>query len=180
VPTDRLFFALFPDGEAASRIGALAGSECEHHGLRGKPLRTARLHVTLFHLGDWVGVPGDVVTAATRAAGALHEAPFDLAFDTVASFATRGAQKPFVLKSTSGNAALRSFHARFSQALRHAGLGQWTHGNFEPHVTLAYDPKLVAPQAVEPIAWRARGFALVHSLLGQARHLRLGEWRLAE
>lgn len=180
VPTDRLFFALFPDGETASRIAALAASECELHGLRGKPLRSDRLHVTLFHLGDWAGVPEDVVPAAMRAAGALHEAPFDLVFDTVASFAARRAQKPFVLKSASGNEALRGFHARFAGELRQAGLAQWARASFEPHVTLAYDRKLVAPQPVEPVAWRARDFALVHSLLGQTRHLRLAEWRLAE
>jgi 2'-5' RNA ligase len=180
VPTDRLFFALFPDGEAASRIAALAASECARHGLRGKPLHRERLHLTLFHLGDWAGVPEDVVSAATRAAGALHEAQFDLAFDTVASFAARRAQKPFVLKSASGNEALRGFHAGFAHELRQAGLAQWTRGSFEPHVTLAYDQKLVAPEPVEPVAWRARDFVLVHSLLGQTRHLRLAEWSLAE
>jgi len=57
VPTDRLFFALFPDGGTASRIAALAASECARHGLHGKPLRSDRLHMTLFHLGDWAAYP---------------------------------------------------------------------------------------------------------------------------
>jgi 2'-5' RNA ligase len=179
VPTDRLFFALFPDEVTASRIAALAASECEHHGLRGKPLRNDRLHVTLFHLGDWAGVPEDVVAAASRAASALREPSFDLAFDTVASFNARRAQKPFVLKSASGNEALRAFHAGLARELRQAGLAQWVRGSFEPHVTLAYEPQLMPPQPVEPIAWRAREFVLVHSLLGQTRHVRLGNWSLA-
>jgi 2'-5' RNA ligase len=180
VPTDRLFFALFPGDETASHIAALAASEGKRHGMHGKPLRNDRLHVTLFHLGDWAGVPEDVVAAASRAADALRAAAFDLAFDTVASFATRRAQKPFVLKAASGNEALRAFHADLAGELRQAGLAQWARGNFEPHVTLAYDRQLVPPQPVEPVAWRAREFVLVHSLLGQTRHVRLANWRLVE
>lgn len=180
VPTDRLFFALFPDDATASRIVALAASESRRHGLHGKPLRSDRLHVTLFHLGDWAGVPEDVVAAASRAADALRAASFDLAFDTVASFAARRAQKPLVLKATSGNEALHGFHARLADALRKNGLGDWTRGSFVPHVTLAYDRQLVPPQPVEPVAWHAREFVLVHSLLGQTRHIRLGTWSLAE
>ena len=179
-PTDRLFFALFPDQRTASRIAAVAASGCRRQGLRGRPLHTDRLHVTLFHLGDWAGVPEDVVAAASRAADALHEMSFDLAFDTVASFPTRGSRKPFVLKSVSGNVALHGFHASFARELRQAGLAQWTRGNFEPHVTLAYDQQLVRPQPVEPIAWRAREFVLVHSLLGRTRHIRMANWSLAE
>jgi 2'-5' RNA ligase len=180
VPTDRLFLALFPDAATAARIAALAASERERHGLHGKPLRSDRLHVTLFHLGDWAGVPDDLVAAASRAAMALRESPFELAFDTVASFAARRAQKPFVLKAESGNQALRDFHADLARGLRRAGLAQWTRGNFEPHVTLAYDQQLVPPRSVEPIAWRAREFVLVHSLLGQTRHIRLASWSLSE
>jgi len=180
VPTDRLFFALFPDGGTASRIAALAASECARHGLHGKPLRSDRLHMTLFHLGDWVGVPENLVAAASRAAGALRESPFELAFDTVASFATRRAQKPFVLKAASGNETLRGFHAGLARELRQSGLAQWTRGNFEPHVTLAYDQQSVPPRPVEPIAWRACEFVLVHSLLGQTRHIRLASWSLSE
>jgi 2'-5' RNA ligase len=180
VPTDRLFFALFPDDATASRIVALAASESRRHGLHVKPLRSDRLHVTLFHLGDWAGVPEDVVAAASRAADALRAASFDLAFDTVASFAARRAQKPLVLKATSGNEALHGFHARLADALRKNGLGDWTRGSFVPHVTLAYDRQLVPPQPVEPVAWHARDFVLVHSLLGQTRHIRLGTWSLAE
>lgn len=180
VPTDRLFLALFPDAGTAARIAALAVEQCKSLGLHGKPLRSDRLHVTLFHLGDWAGVPDDLVAAAKRAADSLREPSFELAFDTVASFAVRRPQKPFVLKAGSGNDALRGFHARFAQGLRRAGLAQWTRGRFEPHVTLAYAPELVPPQPVEALTWRTREFVLVHSLLGQTLHMPLARWTLAE
>ena len=179
VPTDRLFLALFPDAESAARISAFATEQCRSRGLHGKPLRSDRLHVTLFHLGDWAGVPDDLVAAAKGAADSLREAQFELAFDTVASFAVRRPQKPFVLKSSSANEALRGFHARLAQGLRQAGLAQWTRGSFEPHVTLAYDPQLVPPQPVETVGWRTREFVLVHSLLGQTVHMPLARWTLA-
>ncbi len=179
VPTDRLFLALFPDAESAARISAFAAEQCRSRGLHGKPLRSDRLHVTLFHLGDWAGVPDDLVAAAKGAADSLREAQFELAFDTVASFAVRRPQKPFVLKSSSANEALRGFHARLAQGLRQAGLAQWTRGSFEPHVTLAYDPQLVPPQPVETVGWRTREFVLVHSLLGQTVHMPLARWTLA-
>ena len=179
VPTDRLFLALFPDAESAARISAFAAEQCRSRGLHGKPLRSDRLHVTLFHLGDWAGVPDDLVAAAKGAADSLREPQFELAFDTVASFAVRRPQKPFVLKSSSANEALRGFHARLAQGLRQAGLAQWTRGSFEPHVTLAYDPQLVPPQPVETVGWRTREFVLVHSLLGQTVHMPLARWTLA-
>lgn len=178
VPTDRLFFALFPDAATAGRIASLAAAQCERHGLRGKPLRTDRLHVTLFHLGDRAGVPEDVVVAASRAAGTLRAAPFAPAFDMVGSFATRRAQKPFVLKAASGNDALRAFHARLGEALRRNGLGEWARGNFEPHVTLAYDASAVPFEPVPAIGWTAREFVLVHSLLGRSTHIPLARWEL--
>ena len=179
VPTDRLFLALFPDADTAARVSALATEQCRLRGLQGKPLRSDRLHVTLFHLGDWAGVPDDLVAAARHAAGSLREPQFELAFDTVASFAVRRPQNPFVLKSACGNEALRGFHARLAQGLRRAGLAQWTRGSFEPHVTLAYDPQVVPPQPVEPIGWRTREFVLVHSLLGRTVHMPLARWSLA-
>ena len=179
VATDRLFLAIFPDAETAARISALAATQSKLQGLHGKPLRTDRLHVTLFHLGDWAGVPDDVVAAIGRAAGPMREPGFELAFDVIASFAAHRAQKPFVLKASSGNEALRGFHARVAQGLRQAGLGRWTRGGFEPHVTLAYDTRLVPPQPVEPVVWHAREFVLVHSLLGQTRHVPLARWALS-
>ena len=91
----------------------------------------------------------------------------------------RRPQKPFVLRSASGNAALRDFHARLGQSLRRAGLAQWTRASFEPHVTLAYDALVLPPQPVPAIGWRASEFVLVHSLLGRTVHMPLARWALA-
>jgi 2'-5' RNA ligase len=45
-------------------------------------------------------------------------------------------------------------------------------------VTLLYDEHRVARQCVEPIAWTAREFALVRSLLGKSQYEVLARWPL--
>lgn len=176
--TDRLFLAVFPDGEAAAQISALAAAQCARHGLRGKPLAPERFHVTLFHLGDWAGLRQDVVDAATRAAARMRAAPFEVMFDRVASFDGRRDKLPFVLRSDGGNAALRAFRADLGARLGEEGVRLSEATGFEPHVTLAYDARKVVAEAVAPVVWRVDEFVLIHSLLGQTRHLRLGRWAL--
>ena len=78
-PTDRLFFAIFPDATAAARIAQLAQHLRDEHGLKGRPLATERFHITLHHLGDYVGLPQSVVAAAGDAAVAVAMPPFEVA-----------------------------------------------------------------------------------------------------
>jgi 2'-5' RNA ligase len=85
---------------------------------------------------------------------------------------------PFVLRARDGNTALRAFHAALSVQLREVGLGKFTTAAFEPHVTLAYDVRMIAPHEVAPIAWRAHEFVLVHSLLGKTQQVVLDRWPL--
>jgi len=178
VATDRLFLAVFPDRVAVAQLTVLATDQCARHGLRGKPLLPERFHVTLFHLGDWVGLPRDVVDAVTAAAVQTRAAPFEVAFDLVASFDGRRDKLPFVLRADGGNAALHAFHAELGAQLREAGMGPSAATGFEPHLTLAYDARKVVAEAVTPIRWRVDEFVLVHSLLGKTRHIRLGRWPL--
>jgi len=51
--------------------------------------------------------------------------------------------------------------------------------SYTPHVTLLYDSQRVVQQAVETVAWTVREFVLVHSLLGQTRHIALMRWSLS-
>ena len=176
--TDRLFLAVFPDPATMVRLSALAAGQCARHGLRGKPLLPERFHVTLLHLGDWAGLPPDVVAATMKAAARVRSAAFDVVFDRVASFDGRRDKLPLVLRADGGNAPLRAFQAQLAVLLREAGMVPAGAG-FEPHVTLAYDARKVAAEPVVPIGWRVDEFVLVHSLLGRTRYIRLGCWPLA-
>lgn len=178
-PTDRLFFALFPTEDAARRIADLALTLRGEQGLSGAPLKTDRFHITLHHLGDYAGLPPDVVALAVQAGQALELPPFEITFDRVASFSGHPSKRPFVLRGGDDDlTALTDFQQALGTVMRKVGLGRRVDARFTPHVTLLYDSRLVAEQAVAPIHWTAHELVLVHSLLGQTQYVPLARWAL--
>lgn len=177
-PTDRLFFGIIPDATAAARIADVAGALRARHRLAGKPLLTERFHITVSHLDDFAGLPERVIAAALDAGASVKASPFEVVFDRAASFQNRSDNKPFVLLGGDGLAPLRSFQQTLSMAMARVGLGRYVERSFTPHVTLLYDGSLVPEEPVEPIRWTVRELVLVHSLLGQTKHVALGRWTL--
>ncbi|WP_144898285.1 2'-5' RNA ligase family protein [Luteimonas cucumeris] len=177
-PTDRLFFAVFPDATAAAAIADIAQALRSQQHLQGKPLRSDRFHVTLHHLGDYAGLPQDVVAKAGQAAAAVDMPAFEVAFDSAASFSGHSRHHPFVLRGDDGVVAVRELQRRLGACMATAGLGRLVRPAFTPHVTLLYEERMVAMQTVDRIAWIAREFVLVHSLLGRTEHRVLGRWPL--
>ncbi|HJV40456.1 2'-5' RNA ligase family protein [Caulobacter sp.] len=176
-PTDRLMFLLYPDAATAERIAAEARRLREALALRGQPLLTDRFHVTLHHLGDYVGLPADVVRKGEAAGAALAAAPFDVTFDRAASFANRPGANPFTLQGGEGVQALVAFQQQL--ALEMAKVGLKPDKAFLPHVTLLYDGQIVPAQPILSVSWTVDRFALVQSKLGQTRHIVLRTWALA-
>jgi 2'-5' RNA ligase len=179
-PTDRLFFAVYPDADTAERIAALAQQLRQDKGLKGRPLDARRFHVTLHHLGDHVGLPQEVVAAASKAAASLDLPAFELQFDRAVSFLGRPRNRPFVLRGDAGLKAVAALQRELGMALKEAGLRQWVEARFTPHVTLLYDDRCLPELPIEPIHWTARELVLTHSLLGKTRHLPLGRWALRD
>ncbi|MBO9544499.1 2'-5' RNA ligase family protein [Caulobacter sp.] len=173
-PTDRLMFLLYPDAQTAERIAREARRLKEALGLRGQPLLTDRFHITLHHLGDYVGLPNDMVTKGKRAGGALSAAPFEVVFDKAVSFANRPGNNPFTLQGREGVAALIAFQKTLG--LKMAGAALKPDKQFLPHITLLYDGQVVPEQAIDPIRWTVDRFVLVQSKLGQTQHIVLAEW----
>lgn len=176
-PTDRLFLAVFPDEAAKDRLDALAHGLRAGRGLSGRPLARDRFHCTLRHLGDFAGVPQHIVDAASRAAASLVSTPaFDVTFDRLVSFGGRE-QKPWVLLGGEGAEGLQALHSKLQPALaKIPGVPRET--RLTPHVTLLYDRTGVPEQAIDPIGWTVNEVVLVHSLLGQTRHVPLARWSL--
>jgi RNA 2',3'-cyclic 3'-phosphodiesterase len=181
-PTDRLFFALFPSEETIPQIVKTSQQLRDAHGLAGKSLSNDRLHVTLHHVGDYAGgLPNGVVETAQDVAAKIAMPAFEVTFDRAMSFSGSPRNKPFVLRGNErddgGLADLMAFQKAFYLAMCRAGLqGPRANAKFAPHVTLMYDSQGVPEQAVEPIRWTAYDFVLVHSLLGQTKHVHLGRW----
>jgi 2'-5' RNA ligase len=175
--TDRLFFAIFPDPVTASGIARQADTLRAAHQLSGRPLAPERFHVTLHHLGDHAGVRRDIVAMAGEAAEAMTTSSFEVVFDRAASF-NNGGNNPYVLQGGEGLEALKAFQRDLGAAMARAGLGKLVDRSFTPHVTMLYDRRLVAEQALPPIRWTVDGFTLVHSLLGRTEHIPLARWAL--
>jgi 2'-5' RNA ligase len=177
-PTDRYFFAIFPDAAAADRIARLAATVRGQHGLSSRLQDRERLHLTLHLIGDFHGMPHDLLDRVRAAAATVQTVMFDLRFDTVASFARRR-QAPLVLRSASPQPGLLQLRESLLGALRTAGLARDQAAYFVPHVTLLYDDLQLPPQPVEPVVWTVREFVLVHSFLGQHRYEYLDRFALA-
>ena len=181
-PTDRLFFALFPSDEAIPQIVKTSQQLRDEHGLTGKSLSNDRLHVTLHHVGDYAGgLPNGLVETAQDVASTMAMPAFEVTFDRAMSFAGRPRNRPFVMRGNEringGLSALMAFQKTMYLAMCRAGLqGPRANAKFAPHVTLMYDDQGIPEQAVEPVSWTAHDFVLVHSLLGQTRHIHLGRW----
>jgi len=175
--TDRLFFGLFPDAATAGRIAEEAEALRRKHGLRSKAHSPDRFHVTLFHLGDFPGLPKDLVRSSMAAAEATRVAPFEATFDHATSFAGRPKNRPFILKGSDERLAdLKACRAALGVSLAKAGVK--TTPAFTPHVTLLYDDPIVEPDPIEPISWTVRELVLIRSHMGKSIHEPLGRWAL--
>jgi RNA 2',3'-cyclic 3'-phosphodiesterase len=132
LPTDGLFFALFPDARSAARIERIAHRVCGMQ--RGKqfseqfgeqrgttapvPLGPDRYHVTLRHLGNYAGgLPQAMVARAICAASTVRTDAFTVAFDRAEDF--RG--RPLVLRAHEGALALTELRFALGKALERAG-----------------------------------------------------------
>lgn len=175
--TDRLFFAIFPPAPTVTQVYALQQDLRVRHGLWGRPLPMDRLNVTLCHLGDYLGLPPSIVAQAREAAGRVNAAAFDVGFDRALTFTGRVRNRPFVLRGRDGSPGVRKFQRELGEAMTACGLGKFVRP-YTPHMTLLYDTADVTEHAIDPVAWRATEFRLIHSLLGQTRHITLGAWTL--
>jgi 2'-5' RNA ligase len=175
-PTDRLFFAVLPDTDTGARIARFAQHLRRQHGLKGRALAAGRFHVTLHHIGDFVGPREDIIDAAREAAASVAASPFIAGFDRVASFSGKPhkpRKAPLVLLGGDGLLALVALQQALGAALAKAGLGRVVAAHYTPHLTLLYDDRHVAAQAIEPISWTVREFVLVLSLIGQSQYIAL-------
>lgn len=172
-----VFFAILPDAETATRITALARDLRDEHGLKGEP-QVGRFHISLHAVADRADALPRDIAAASEAAAAITTPPFDVALDQVMSFGSRNGELPFVLAGGDGLVALKAFHEALGRAMAWARIGRHVKREANPHVTLLYDRRRVAPEPVGVIQWTVREFALVRSLHGQGRHVVLGRWPL--
>lgn len=175
---ERLFFGLLPDPEASRRIARFRQDFLRAHHLRQRLIRVDRLHVSLHHVGDYRRLRTALLYAAVRAGQAVAMPPFEVTFRSAMSFESLSPRQPerhpLVLLGDSD--ALVEFHRRLGDAIRNNGLRAAE--SFTPHMTLSYDPRRMAAQAIDPIGFVATELYLIHSKLGLSEYEVIGRWPL--
>lgn len=177
-PLHNLFFAVRPDQAAAARMTRLAGRLRDAHGFRRRPLGPDRLHLSLLKLGRCPRVTPELVAWIGRAAAGVTLAPFDIAFDRVATFRGKPGSLPIVLHGSGGVGSLAALRQALAEAITRSGIDPRELPGFNPHVTLLYGERSIDQQIVATIRWPARDFVLIDSPYGEGRHEALGCWPL--
>jgi 2'-5' RNA ligase len=166
----RLFFALWPDANAASKLAGAARELAILIG--GKPVPQAKIHLTLAFLGD---VDAERLGPALACAEGLDHAAFEVVLDRWGIF--RGPRVAWAgCRKTPP--ALARLQADLAERLGKAGF-VLEEREYTPHVTLVR--KVTGPvgrRDVEAVSWTAREVALVRSELGKGGYSTLSRWKL--
>jgi ribonuclease VapC len=177
---ERLFLGLMLAPDAALAASKVLEDARADYGLKGSAIRPDRMHVTLIHVGDYLGsLPQGVVADVMKAADGVAGAGFDLIFDRAGSFAGAPGRHPYVLLGGDGVQALQAFRDRLFKALLSAGVRTLSRGAFNPHVTLTYGDQQLPERDIAPVGWRPTEFLLIHSEVGRSTYHTLGRWSLA-
>jgi 2'-5' RNA ligase len=171
-PARRLFFALWPDEAARSRLAALVSSLLP--GPAGRIQRPDQWHVTLEFLGD---VPESRLPAVLEAGAAATGAATscELEFDRLEHW-----KRPQVLCLVAQS--VPEPLARLAQSLRAELLSRGfvlDTRAFRPHLTLARRvAQAPPPAAFEPLRWPAEVVSLVQSATDSegSRYVDLAAW----
>jgi 2'-5' RNA ligase len=87
LPSDPVFFALYPPPATAKYISRLAWYFHDKDRLTGVPVGQERFHVTLHPVGHYADLSPKALTAIGKAAATVRMPPFVATFDRAMSFA---------------------------------------------------------------------------------------------
>ena len=100
---------------------------------------------------------------------------FEVAFDRAASFGG-DLTYPVVLLGGEGVIGIELLRQALTSKLEN--LGFVFKKQYEPHMTLLWDPRRIPEQSIAPVRWRVREFSLIHGLHGLKKHVHLARWTL--
>jgi 2'-5' RNA ligase len=175
-PLNRYFFAIVPQSPVAMEIDRLARDLRRSHRLRGTVIGPDRYHISLCGVAAPGPAPAQTHDALRRIGDRILAAPFDVGFDHAVSFGQAARKRPLVLARSDAMPGLERLQARLRQAMTSCGMP--IARQFNPHLTLLYDEKLVAASDVPLLRWTVRDFVLIRSVHGESRHEHLGRWPL--
>lgn len=164
----RLFYALKPSPADAARIGRIRNAF--------GPARTIvddhRLHATLGITADYPDFPGQVATEMLAIGASIGSDPVSLMLDEIVA-----TERSIALCPGSCPKAWRDLQRQIRVALGRRDILRpgW---RANPHLTLLYRAGEFFRTRVPAVALQSADFVLIHSLIGQTRHIELGRWPL--
>ncbi|MEO3998364.1 2'-5' RNA ligase family protein [Mesorhizobium sp. CAU 1732] len=172
---DSFFLVLGPDEEAAECIRRSVHAELvvRRH-LQIWPKKGHLPHISLLGLGAYDGIPRDRVAGVAKIAEGFSHPGFDVSFDTLMRFRRSNA----VVLTGGDDGCIRRFRLSLHEALRAGGLRVPGGSSFTPHMTLLYSTSPFEDCRVSAVQWRADKFFLIHSMVGDSKHVVLGRWPL--
>jgi len=170
MPRNRFFYALRPSPLARNLIGV----QRDQLGLAESLVENDRLHITLGITEDFARQPYAEMKRLIEIGEQISAAPVPVRLDRIS-----GGNETIALRPSRRIDALAELGHKLQQGLAHAGLlrDAW---DFHPHVTLLYRKCRPFTRTIPPIGWDATDFVLIHSMLGEHRHVELGRWPLIE
>jgi 2'-5' RNA ligase len=166
----RLFFALWPDEDAAEHLSALSQSVAAQ--VEGRPVPRGRIHLTLAFLGELAPARAE---EAMRAAESARSRAFEMILDQVGSFRAARVAWAGCSRAAPG---LKALQTRLAKALRSRDFAL-EERPFAAHVTLARKiSRAPARASMPPIVWQAREYTLVRSEAGTGSYTVIKTWRL--
>lgn len=162
-PLHRLFFAALPPPSLHEKISQIAPALHRNHGICGRVLDAARLHVSLLSLGDFATFPYRIAAVACRRVSTLKPQSFTAVFDRVSTF--NGKYDSFAIVLQNSRDREGGFH-QLHRALANS-LGARAKQSFDPHMTLLYARRGVPELQVRTICWTVAEFALVYSKINR-------------
>jgi len=178
------YFAVLPPAEIQGAIIRLRQETVKRERIFGRAVALERLHISIAPLHRYAptDIP-DLERLATDIVSGVAMSAFDVRFDRVQTFNTKDrdeARRRYYLVLDSQDApGLMRLNDLFRQSLARHGLSAAMPKAFNPHMTLFYANRPVAPHDISPIRWTVRDVALVRSGLVPGRYDVLKRWPLA-
>ncbi|MES2191437.1 MAG: 2'-5' RNA ligase family protein [Pseudomonadota bacterium] len=178
---DNVFFALIPEGASGADAIHIQTGYLPHLGRNPYLVPVDCLHVSLLDIGIKKNLVmrsfETTIAMAKEAAGQLRMAPFDVVFDQALSFGGKAALKPFVLQMGEGRDQIADLCRKLKVCLAMTGVHSDDKAT-TPHMTLARAVQGIPLTTVQPVRWTATSLVLVHSVVGETRHIHLQSWPL--
>lgn len=177
-----LFFGLALPVASRPRIVDVTDQFRAGLGLKGRPLSSGCLHISMHSLGAYFEPPNEIVAAACAAAAEVSASAFEVILDRALTFPRNARTHPFVLRPGDEIVALMELHKALGREMARVGLNRWVDRQFTPHMTLSYDEQIIREHAVETVRWPVNEFVLIYSLRGRGpgrnEHIHLARWSL--